>query len=68
MDGAPNAAGVRPRYAHRRTGIALTQGRDFWTHSFATDANGRYTSFFAASDETPVPRRETGSTQERSRA
>jgi alcohol dehydrogenase (cytochrome c) len=35
-----------------------TQDRDFWTHSSATDANGRYTSFFAASDETdanPVP-------------
>ncbi|HTO24660.1 MAG TPA: PQQ-binding-like beta-propeller repeat protein [Gaiellaceae bacterium] len=38
--------------------ITRTQDRDFWTHSSATDANGRYTSFFAASDETaadPVP-------------
>jgi alcohol dehydrogenase (cytochrome c) len=32
--------------------ITRTQDRDFWTHSSATDANGRYTSFFAASDET----------------
>jgi alcohol dehydrogenase (cytochrome c) len=38
--------------------ITRTQDRDFWTHSSATDANGHYTSFFAASDETdanPVP-------------
>jgi PQQ-dependent dehydrogenase (methanol/ethanol family) len=38
--------------------ITRTQDRDFWTHSSASDANGRYTSFFAASDETdsdPVP-------------
>jgi hypothetical protein len=32
--------------------ITRTQDRDFWTHSSATDANGHYTSFFAASDET----------------
>ena len=31
--------------------ITRTQDRDFWTHSSATDANGHYTSFFAASDE-----------------
>jgi PQQ-dependent dehydrogenase (methanol/ethanol family) len=38
--------------------ITRTQDRDFWTHSSATDANGHYTSFFGASDETsanPVP-------------
>jgi alcohol dehydrogenase (cytochrome c) len=38
--------------------ITRTQDRDFWTHSSATDANGHYASFFAASDETsadPVP-------------
>jgi hypothetical protein len=38
--------------------ITRTQDRDFWTHSSATDANGKYTSYFAASDETeanPVP-------------
>jgi alcohol dehydrogenase (cytochrome c) len=38
--------------------ITRTQDRDFWTFSAATDANGRYTSFFGASDETasdPVP-------------
>jgi hypothetical protein len=32
--------------------ITRTQDRDFWTHSSASDADGRYTSFFAASDET----------------
>jgi alcohol dehydrogenase (cytochrome c) len=32
--------------------ITRTQDRDFWTHSSATDADGRYTSFFSASDET----------------
>jgi len=38
--------------------ITRTQDRDFWTHSSASDANGHYSSFFAASDETsadPVP-------------
>ena len=38
--------------------ITRTQDRDFWTHSSASDANGHYTSFFSASDETgsdPVP-------------
>jgi hypothetical protein len=38
--------------------ITRTQDRDFWTHSAASDANGHYTSFFAASDESdanPVP-------------
>jgi hypothetical protein len=38
--------------------ITRTQDRDFWTHSSASDAHGRYTSFFAASDESddnPVP-------------
>jgi PQQ-dependent dehydrogenase (methanol/ethanol family) len=38
--------------------ITRTQDRDFWTHSSATDASGRYTSFFGASDESaanPVP-------------
>jgi hypothetical protein len=32
--------------------ITRTQDRDFWTHSSASDASGRFTSFFAASDET----------------
>jgi len=32
--------------------ITRTQDRDFWTHSSASDAQGHYTSFFAASDET----------------
>jgi len=32
--------------------ITRTQDRDFWTHSSASNANGHYTSFFAASDET----------------
>jgi PQQ-dependent dehydrogenase (methanol/ethanol family) len=32
--------------------ITRTQDRDFWTHSAASDANGHYSSFFAASDET----------------
>jgi alcohol dehydrogenase (cytochrome c) len=32
--------------------ITRTQDRDFWTHSSASDANGHYTSFFSASDET----------------
>ncbi len=32
--------------------VTRTQDRDFWTFSSATDANGHYTSFFAASDET----------------
>src|SRR5262249_43426719 len=32
--------------------ITRTQGRDFWTHSSASDANGHYTSFYSASDET----------------
>ncbi len=35
-----------------------TNDRDFWTFSAPTDANGHYTSFFHASDETdanPVP-------------
>jgi len=38
--------------------ITRTQDRDFWTHSSATDANGHYTSFYSAADETsadPVP-------------
>jgi len=38
--------------------VTRTQDRDFWTHSSATDANGHYTSVFAASDESnenPVP-------------
>jgi len=38
--------------------ITRTQDRDFWTFSSATDQNGHYSSFFAASDETaadPVP-------------
>ena len=38
--------------------ITRTQDRDFWTFSSPTDANGHYSSFFAASDETgadPVP-------------
>jgi alcohol dehydrogenase (cytochrome c) len=34
--------------------ITRTQDRDFWTHSSPTDANGHYTSFFAASDESPA--------------
>jgi alcohol dehydrogenase (cytochrome c) len=32
--------------------ITRTQDRDFWTHSSASDANGHYTSFYSASDET----------------
>ena len=32
--------------------ITRTLDRDFWTFSSATDANGHYSSFFAASDET----------------
>jgi alcohol dehydrogenase (cytochrome c) len=31
--------------------ITRTQDRDFWTHSSASDADGHYSSFFAASDE-----------------
>jgi hypothetical protein len=34
--------------------ITRTQDRDFWTFSSASDANGHYSSFFAASDETPA--------------
>jgi hypothetical protein len=32
--------------------ITRTQDRDFWTHSSPSDANGHYSSFYAASDET----------------
>ncbi len=32
--------------------ITRTQDRDFWTHSSASDANGHYTSFYSAADET----------------
>ncbi len=32
--------------------VTRTQDRDFWTYSTPSDAQGRYTSFFAASDET----------------
>ena len=38
--------------------VTRTQDRDFWTFSLPSDANGHYTSFFAASDEMgadPVP-------------
>jgi PQQ-dependent dehydrogenase (methanol/ethanol family) len=38
--------------------ITRTQDRNFWTFSSATDANGHFSSFFGASDETaadPVP-------------
>jgi PQQ-dependent dehydrogenase (methanol/ethanol family) len=38
--------------------ITRTQDRDFWTFSSPTDANGHFTSFFTASDESgadPVP-------------
>ena len=38
--------------------VARTNDRDFWTFSSPSDANGHYTSFFHASDETdadPVP-------------
>ena len=31
--------------------VTRTQDRDFWTYSTPSDAQGRYTSFFAASDE-----------------
>ena len=31
--------------------ITRTQDRSFWTHSSASDANGHYSSFFSASDE-----------------
>jgi alcohol dehydrogenase (cytochrome c) len=34
--------------------VTRTQDRDFWTFSTRSDSLGRYTSFFAASDETPV--------------
>jgi len=40
------------------TVVTRTVERDFWTFSEPTDANGNYTSFFAASDSTqqdPVP-------------
>lgn len=32
--------------------VTRTQDRDFWTFSTPSDSQGRYTSFFAASDET----------------
>jgi hypothetical protein len=32
--------------------VTRTQDRDYWTRSNASDANGHYTSFFPASDET----------------
>jgi PQQ-dependent dehydrogenase (methanol/ethanol family) len=32
--------------------VTRTQDRDFWTFSSRSDSRGRYTSFFAASDET----------------
>ncbi len=38
--------------------VTRTNDRDYWTFSSATDARGRYTSFFPASDEAgddPVP-------------
>ena len=38
--------------------VTRTQDRDFWTFSVPSDANGHYTSFFTASDESganPVP-------------
>ena len=38
--------------------VTRTQDRDFWTFSVASNAQGRYTSFFSASDEVganPVP-------------
>jgi alcohol dehydrogenase (cytochrome c) len=38
--------------------VTRTQDRDFWTFSQPSNANGRYTSFFAAADRTnddPVP-------------
>ncbi len=38
--------------------VSRTQDRDFWTFSQPSNANGRYTSFFAAADRTnddPVP-------------
>jgi hypothetical protein len=31
--------------------ITRTQDRDFWTHSSASDANGHYSSFYSAADE-----------------
>jgi PQQ-dependent dehydrogenase (methanol/ethanol family) len=40
------------------TVVTRTVDRDFWTFSSPSDANGNYTSFFAASDESqddPVP-------------
>lgn len=40
------------------TVVTRTQDRDFWTFSTPSDANGHYTSFFTASDESganPVP-------------
>ena len=33
------------------TVVTRTTDRDFWTFSLPTDANGRYVSFFSASDE-----------------
>ena len=36
--------------------ITRTQDRDFWTHSSATDVNGHYSSFFAASTRRPPTR------------
>jgi hypothetical protein len=49
VDGKPVQGGVV---------VARTNDRDFWTFSSPSDANGHYTSFFHASDETdadPVP-------------
>ena len=34
--------------------VSRTQDRDFWTFSTPSDSLGRYTSFFAASDESPA--------------
>lgn len=50
-----NAAGAPVRGA---VVVTRTQDRDFWTRSSPTGADGRYSSFFAASDESgadPVP-------------
>jgi hypothetical protein len=56
LSGTITDAGGKP--VQGATLVTRTQDRDFWTFSLPSDAKGRYTSFFSASDETganPVP-------------
>jgi len=56
LSGTITDAGGKP--VQGATLVTRTQDRDFWTFSLPSDANGHYTSFFAASDEmgaNPVP-------------